>query len=180
MTPWVVGLVGTIQASCALAMALCWQQEFLSGIPIWAAHYSYKSGGHKQCIGPTCQCKINMVPGLDTENHPRTLLYQIETCRDWLNISAIILLTLSPARRLSSQFEICQHFWASNTANTNQWVTDFISFKCENNDVSSPVIISLSTLSQNKLNLPQILEIINFLPSLLHWSDPDRSEIAMF
>ena len=51
MTPWVVGLVGTIQASCAVICELCWQHKFLSGIPIWAAHYSYKSGGHKQCIG---------------------------------------------------------------------------------------------------------------------------------
>ena len=40
------------------------------------------SGGHKQCIGAGCQCKINMVPDFTTGSHPRTLLYQIETCGD--------------------------------------------------------------------------------------------------
>ena len=112
---------------------LCWQHKFLSRIPIWTAHYSYKSGGHKQCIGPTCECKINMVPGLDTESHPRTLLYQIETCRDWLNISAIILLTLSPSLSLSllsqrSQFSVWNlpvFLGLKQQTPTNEWLTSF-------------------------------------------------------
>ena len=67
MTPWVVGLVGTIQASCALA-----QISLLS-----AGNTSFYLGFRSELLitviraaainnvlaRPVCQCKINMVPG---------------------------------------------------------------------------------------------------------------------
>ena len=163
---------------------LCWaeisalsrQHQFLSGIPIWAAHYSYKSGGHKQCIGPACQCKINMVPGEAWTLRTTHGLYCIKLKHaetEW--IYQLSFSSLSPQSDVSP-LSFCNHFWGFK----HRPSSDFISFKCENNDVTWVVIIRLSTLSQNKLNLPQILEIINFLPSLQHCSGPEWSEIAMF
>ena len=157
MTPWVVGLVGTIQPSCALIsqislIQLCWQHKFLSGIPIWAAHYSYKSGGHKQCIGLACQCKINMVPGQARSGHwepPTDFIvsnWNMQRRNEYISYDhsphSLSLSFLDPVRRLTSQFQICYYFWGFKL----QTPSDFISFYCENNDVSSSLIIRLSTL----------------------------------
>ena len=65
-----------------------------------------------------------------------------------MNISAIILLTLSSVRRLTSPFHICYHFWGFK----HRPSSDFISFKCENNDVTWVVIIRLSEQTQFATN----------------------------
>ena len=82
MTPWVAGAV---EESWELHVGNTGLYlGFLSVSK--AAHYSYERPGHKQCTG-LLSMEDQYGPSLDTESHPRTLLYQIETCRDWLNIS---------------------------------------------------------------------------------------------
>ena len=137
MTPWVVGLVGTIQASCAVISQisltqLCWQHKFLSGIPIWAAHYSYKSGGHKQCIGLACQCKINMVPGQARSGHwepPTDFIvsnWNMQRLNEYISYhSPHSLPLLSQTSRLLVSHLPLKVFWGHQTSNFKQRVTSF-------------------------------------------------------
>ena len=178
MTPWVVGLVGTIQPSCALSSQisltqLCWQHKFLSRIPIWAAHYSYKSGGHKQCIGPG---PVNVRSIWSPARQAWTLrtthgLYCIKLKHaetEWIyqlwSFSSLSL-PLVPRPSQTSHFSVSDLllFLRLQTSNTEwlhflllweQWCEQLANYQAVN------------SRSQNKLNLPQILEIIKFLPSL--------------